>query len=310
MSVQVRSTAAAGAGWAVAVDAATFALSATFLVLLRLPKRLVARGDSFVADLRGGWVAFRSRRWVWTVVVYFAASNVLWAAWLALGPIVARDDLGGAAAWGTVLAAAGIGTLVGSLLATHVEPHRPLFFVAVTDALFALPLACLAATPSTLVIAAGTLLASAGMTVAASVWESTLQRRIPGESLSRVSAYDWFGSLVFSAVGLAVWGPIAGAIGVSTTLWLAFGLGLVGIVGLLSIPDVRRMSAAPRPGAASPSACGAAETARTTRRGSEGAGDIEPRLSPSGPAPYVTLDLCFSPHPDTLPCAGCSAPLS
>jgi hypothetical protein len=241
-------TAAAGAGWAVAVDAGTFALSAALLLLLRMPDRIVVRGESFLADLRAGWDAFRSRRWVWTVVAYFAVGNVLWAAWLALGPIVAREDLGGAAAWGTVLSAAGIGTLLGSLLATHVEPQRPLFFVAVTDALFALPLACLAATPSTLVIAAGALLASAGVTVAASVWEATLQRRIPGESLSRVSAYDWFGSLVFSAVGLAVWGPIAGAIGVSAALWLAFAIGVVVIAALLSVPDVRHMSApAPQP---------------------------------------------------------------
>ena len=46
-----------------------------------------------------------------------------------------------------------------------------------------------------------------------SVWESTLQRHIPAESLSRVSAYDWFGSLAFYPLGLAVWGPIADAAG-------------------------------------------------------------------------------------------------
>ena len=33
------------------------------------------------------------------------------------------------------------------------------------------------------------------------VWESTLQAHVPAESLSRVSAYDWFGSLAFSALG-------------------------------------------------------------------------------------------------------------
>jgi MFS family permease len=239
--------AAAGAGWALAVDAATFALSAACLALLRLPKRLILEAGSFVADLRDGWEAFRSRRWVWTFVAYFAAGNVLWASWLALGPIVARNNLGGAAAWGTVLAAAGIGTLVGSLLATHVEPGRPLLFVAVTDALFALPLACLAGTTSVVILAAGALLSSVGVTVAASVWESTLQRRIPRESLSRVSAYDWFGSLVFSAFGLAAWGPIAGAIGVSAALWLAFGLSVVVILGLLSVPEIRYVREAPQP---------------------------------------------------------------
>jgi hypothetical protein len=41
-----------------------------------------------------------------------------------------------------------------------------------------------------------------------SVWESTLQRHIPAESLSRVSAYDWFGSLAFYPLELAVWGQL------------------------------------------------------------------------------------------------------
>lgn len=236
--------AAAGAGWAVAVDAVTFALSAACLGLLRISARAVAEASTFLADLREGWDAFRTRRWVWTFVAYFAAGNVLWGAWLALGPIVAKDDLGGAAAWGTVLAAAGIGTLIGSVLATQVDPSRPLLFAAIADALFALPLACLAATPSVSVVVAGALLSAVGVTVAASVWESTLQRQIPGESLSRVSSYEWFGSLAFAPIGVAVWGPVAGAIGISAALWLAFGLAGVTILALLSVPDVRRLTAA------------------------------------------------------------------
>ena len=157
--------------------------------------------SSFVADLREGWVAFRSRRWVWTFVLYFAIVNLLWGAWGALGPVVADRDLGGAAAWGTVLAAMGVGALAGSLLATRVKPRRPLVFVALTDGLFALPLAFLAAAPPVPLIACGALLSGAGMALAISVWESTLQRHIPGESLSRVSSYDWFGSLAFYPLG-------------------------------------------------------------------------------------------------------------
>jgi hypothetical protein len=39
-----------------------------------------------------------------------------------------------------------------------------------------------------------------------SVWESTLQARVPAESPGRVSAYDWFGSLAFNPVGMAICG--------------------------------------------------------------------------------------------------------
>ncbi|HEY6761484.1 MAG TPA: MFS transporter [Baekduia sp.] len=242
--------AAAGAGWAIAADAATFAVSAACLLLLRVPARAVARSTSFVADLREGWVAFRSRRWVWAVVAYFAIANLLWGAWSALGPVVAARDLGGAAAWGTVLAAMGVGALLGSLLATQVNPRRPLVFVALMDGLFALPLGFLAAAPPVALLACGALLAGAGMMLAISVWESTLQRHVPGESLSRVSSYDWFGSLAFSPLGLAIWGPVAAAIGISVSLWLAFGLSVAAIAALLSVPDVRHLPAAPAPAAA------------------------------------------------------------
>jgi MFS family permease len=180
--------AAAGAGWAIAVDAGTFAVSAACLVLLRVPARVPAQPSSFAADLREGWVAFRSRRWVWTFVLYFAVANLLWGAWSALGPIVSERDLGGAAAWGTILSALGVGALVGSLIAARVKPRRPLLFAALTDGLFFVPLAFLAVAPPVPLIACGALLSGAGMALAISVWESTLQRHVPGESLSRVSS--------------------------------------------------------------------------------------------------------------------------
>jgi MFS family permease len=239
--------AAAGAGWAIGIDAVTFALSAACLAMLRVPKRVAAQRSSFVADLREGWVAFRSRRWIWTFVGYFAIVNLLWGAWGVLGPIVAERDLGGAAAWGTILAAMGVGALAGSLLAAHVKPRRPLLLAALTDALFVLPLAFLAAAPPVPLIACSALLAGAGMALTISVWESTLQRHVPGESLSRVSSFDWFGSLAFYPLGLAVWGPVAAVIGISGSLWLAFGLAVALTMALLSVPDIRHLPAAAPP---------------------------------------------------------------
>src|SRR5215218_6953009 len=235
--------AAAGAGWAIAVDALTFAVSAACLAMLRVPPRAAAERSSFVADLREGWVAFRSRRWVWSFVAYFAAVNLLWGAWGTLGPIVAERDLGGAAAWGAILAAMGVGALAGSLIAVRVKPSRPLLFAALVDGLFALPLAFLAAGPPVPLIASGALLSGAGMALSISVWESTLQRLIPPEALSRVSSYDWFGSLAFYPLGLAVWGPIAALIGISVSLWLAFGLAVVLTLMLISVPEIRRLPA-------------------------------------------------------------------
>jgi MFS family permease len=235
--------AAAGAGWAIAVDAATFAVSAAFLARLRAAGRPQRESATFLADLREGWSAFRARRWVWSIVAYFAVANMLWGAWSALGPIVADRDLGGAAAWGTVLAAVGLGALVGSVLATRARPRRPLVLVALTEALFAVPLAALAAAAPAPLLVCAAFLSGAGMMLGNSVWESTLQRHVPAESLSRVASYDWFGSLAFRPLGLALWGPLAGVMGISSALWLAFGLFIAGVAALLALPDTRRLQA-------------------------------------------------------------------
>jgi MFS family permease len=239
--------AAAGAGWAIAADAATFAASAACLLALRLPSSVPAVSVSFLLDLHEGWAVFSSRTWVWAFVSYFAIANVFWGAWSSLGPVVADQDLGGAAAWGAILAVMGVGAFLGSLIATQVGPARPLILVAAAEGLLALPLAFLAASSIVALIAVGALLSGIGLMVGMSVWESTLQRHIPAEALSRVSSYDWFGSFAFYPVGLAIWGPISAAIGIHSSLWLAFALFIVSILALLAVPDVRRLPRVPAP---------------------------------------------------------------
>lgn len=234
--------AVAGAGPTIAAGAAMYGISAACLIRLLPPTQAAAGAGTFLADLRDGWVAFASRRWVWTVVAYFGVGNIVWSAWLVLGPVIAFHRLGGAAVWGTIASGVGIGALIGSVLATQVKPRRPLLFFAIVDGLFVLPLACLAASMSVVVLVAGALVSGVGMTIGASVWESTLQRHVPGESLSRVSSYDWFGSLVFAPLGLAIWAPIAAFTGTGKALWVAFGIGVAAVLALLTVPEIRRLT--------------------------------------------------------------------
>jgi uncharacterized membrane protein len=237
--------ASTSAGWALAVDAVTFGVSAVFLSRLRLPSSVGRGTTSFLVDLKEGWSAFRSRTWVWTLVAFVAIGNMVWGAWSALGPVVADRELGGAAAWGTVLAAMGVGALGGSLVATQANPRRPLVVFALMGILLSVPLAFLAAGVPVPLLALGALLSGGAIMLGNSVWESTLQRHIPTESLSRVSAYDWFGSLAFSPLGLAIWGPIAAAVGLGTALWIAFSIQIATTLALLTVPEIRRLPAAP-----------------------------------------------------------------
>jgi predicted MFS family arabinose efflux permease len=233
--------AAAGAGYALAIDAASFGVSAALLAGLRLPAHVRREASTFLADLKDGWGAFRSRAWVWSIVLSASLGNILWGAWSSLGPVVAENDLGGAAVWGAVLGAMGVGAFAGALAGIRVRPHRPLRLAISASSMFAAPLAMLAAGAPAPLVGFGALLAGAGMMLGGSIWESTLQRRIPTESLSRVSAYDWFGSLAFRPLGLIVWGPIAAAIGIHEALWFAAILLFAAILAPLAVREVRTM---------------------------------------------------------------------
>jgi MFS family permease len=233
--------ATAGAGWAMAIDAATFLLSAAFLARLSLPAHVPVAARSFAADLRDGWDVFRSMTWVWTFVACATVGNLLFATWHVLGPVVAQAELGGAAAWAAIVAGFGAGSLLGGVLALHVDPARPLLVATAAVIPFALPLAFLAIVAPVPVLTAAAFVAGAGLMVSNTVWETTLQRHVPPESLSRVSAYDWFGSMALQPVGLALWGPVAELAGTSTAIWTAFGLHLASIIALFAVREIREL---------------------------------------------------------------------
>jgi MFS family permease len=239
--------ATAGAGWAMAIDAATFLVSAAFLSRLRLPEPEALPVSSFMADMRVGWDVFRSLTWVWVFVLSAAIGNVLAGAWNVLGPVVAQHELGGAAGWAAAVAAFGAGSLAGGVLALHVDPPRPMLVVTLALLPYTIPLALLAVHAQLAPLAAAAFVAGAGLMLSNTLWETAIQRHVPPESLSRVSAYDWFGSMALQPVGLALWGPVSAAVGTTTALWVAFALGTASVVVLLCVRDIRTLPRIPRP---------------------------------------------------------------
>ncbi|HEX3806706.1 MAG TPA: MFS transporter [Gaiellaceae bacterium] len=232
---------AAGPGWALAVDAATFGASALFLSRLRLPPHVKLAPQSFLSDLRDGWREFTARTWVWVIVIAASLGNMFTSFFAVLGALVSKESLGGALAWTLILVGMSVGSLGGGFIALRVRVRRPLLFGASLVSLVGLPLALLALRLPALVVAAGAVLAGGGNMVFNSLWETTLQQRIPRASLSRVSAYDWFGSLAFQPLGLAIAGPLAAGLGLSTTLWIAFAGTLVVSGMCLATPSVRQL---------------------------------------------------------------------
>jgi hypothetical protein len=62
---------------------------------------------------------------------------------------------------------------------------------------------------------------------------------VPPSELSRVSSWDYLGSLVLLPLGQGLAGPLAAQIGISTTLYGAGGLLLVLTLAVLAVPAVR-----------------------------------------------------------------------
>ncbi len=236
---------AVGPGWALGIDAVTFAVSAVFLAMIALPPHTPVEQQSFITDLREGWDDFRSRTWLWTTVASVTVGNMMFAAYFVLGPLVAERELDGAASWALIVSGFGAGLVLGGLLLLRFDPQRPALAATIAVTFYTLPLAFLAIPAPAAVTAAGGLLAGAGLAVANNLWETTQQRHVPPELLSRVSSYDWFGSLAAVPIGMLLWGPVAENIGVSTALWIAFALQLVSILVLFAVREIRELPARP-----------------------------------------------------------------
>jgi MFS family permease len=245
--------ATAGPGWVFGADALTFAVSALSLFALRLPLRVRnPDGAGFLAELAGGWREVVSRRWLLAAIVTFGFSNVTMAPVYVLGPIIAKEHLGGAAAWGFIVTALGVGGLFGSLVALRWKPRHPLVTSFSLAMSFSLPLLALAAPlPLPLImLAAG--ISSAVIDLTNAWWYTVIQRHIPPQALSRVSSYDWLASIVFQPIGFSAAGPIAGLAGVPATLIGAAVLGAAANLAVLTIRAVRQLTwtEAPAPGSA------------------------------------------------------------
>jgi MFS family permease len=235
----------AGPGWALAVDSASYAVSAWFLAQLRLPAHISLPAQSFLSDLHDGWREFVARTWVWLIVMAASFGNLFTAIFGVLAAVVAKEHLGGAFAFTEILVGLSAGSLLGGFLSLRVHFRRPLYVGSALTAFLGVPTALLAVHAPALVVACGTFLAGTGNMVFNSLWETALQRNVAPAALSRVSAYDWFGSLAFQPVGLAVAGPLAAGLGTSATLWIA-SVGSVVIAGILvATPSVRAVTSHP-----------------------------------------------------------------
>ncbi len=256
--------AAAGPGWALALCGIGMLATVPLLLSIRgarepvrpgtgeAAKSEAAAAPGMLTELREGWSEFRSHTWLWVIVAQFCIVMMAWyGAFSVLGPVVAREHLGGAAAWGAITAADSLGLIAGGLVSLRFTPGRPMLFVVLTGAAVAIsPLSLAMVLPLPAVCAASF---SLGVFVEMMMvqWTVALARKIPPDKLARVSSYDALGSVMAMPAGALIAGPLAAAIGVSSAQYAAAAAIIVASALALVPRDIRTMrsDAAPPPAA-------------------------------------------------------------
>ncbi len=227
---------------AIVVDATTFFASATLIASMRIAGTVRAATKSVVGDLRDGWREFISRPWVVAIIASFGLFQLTYfPALLVLGPTVARDQLGGAAGWGTILAIESLGAVAGGLLALRLKVLRPLIWSELVVVPAGFLLFALAVPLPLAAIAAVGLVVGMGFALGENLYVTAFQRNIPEHALSRISSYDWFGSVALNPIGYALIGPVAAAIGIQETLIIAGILNVLTCFLVVLVPSVRRI---------------------------------------------------------------------
>ena len=234
--------AAVGSGWAIAVDAATFAVAALCYSRLRVPHVRPEHKPSMLRDLGEGAREVLSRTWLWVLIgqaliyhlVYGGAQGVL-------GPIVVGDRFG-RAAWGWSMAALMAGFVVGGLVTLRWRPRRALLVGTTALALTgAFPLA-MAWSPTTAGVLLGAFLHGFGLEIFSVWWDTSIQQQVPADRLARVYSFDLVGSFAMRPLGLAVTGPVAEAFGEARWL-VVVGLVMTGtsLAAAALVPSVRQL---------------------------------------------------------------------
>jgi hypothetical protein len=211
------------------VDAATYLVSGVALATVAWP--VVAprpARTSFVSDLASGWREFSSRRWVLVPVLQMTVINAAVSAFMSvLGPAVSKESGWGLPGWSALVTAHTVGLVVGSVLAMRVGLRRPMLWAVCLAGAEAMPLLLLGFGGPLVVVLVAMFVTALVMDVYSVVWDSTIQRGVPEDALSRISSYDMLASFSGAPLGVALVGVLLGHFAPATVLLWCGGVVLV-----------------------------------------------------------------------------------
>ena len=235
-----------GSGWAIAVDSVSLIIAGLLVFSMRDVSSRHSSGESTFADLAHGWRVFWSYRWVVVIVGAFSFVIMVWrGAEEVMGPVLAREVYGGAAGWAFIMVFQSVGLLLGAVVASKLRVRRPLVVGMVAMLTLPLWLVTLAFELPIGWVALGSFACGVSLELLAVWWFTAMQTNIPRDALSRVSAYDAMGSLMFGPIGLAISGPLIVSVGANEAFLIAAAVATAAILGSLLFRSVRQLSSEP-----------------------------------------------------------------
>lgn len=239
----------AGSGWAIALDAATFAAAAYFFHRLEVAPLPAGGADtharSLLGDLHDGAREVLRHTWLWLLILQATLYHLFYGGVQGvLGPIAVRESWD-EAAWGWALAALMTGFMAGGLVSLRFRPRRMLRVGTLMLPLTACFPAAIALGDSLTVLLVGAFLHGFGLEIFSVNWDLSIQQNIAPDKLARVYSFDLMGSFLARPVGLALVGPVSALTGITTWLWVCAAVMAGSALTAAAVPSVRRLERRP-----------------------------------------------------------------
>lgn len=239
--------AAFGTDVAFALDAATFAISALLLAVMRARPAPPGERSGMLGEIVEGLRYAAGQAWIWVTMVAAAVSLLFaFAAYEVLLPLIVKEEMGRTAdVFGWIVAASGLGGVVGALVTSRWTGSKrvTLMYLAWGTGVFAFSIVAVSRAP--LLTAAAGFLCGFLFELGTVYWVTLLQELVPERLLGRVRALDFLVSYALLPAGYAIVGPLADAWGSTRVLLVGSVVGgAVWFIGLV-LPRVRDPDRAP-----------------------------------------------------------------
>ncbi|MFP5370611.1 MAG: MFS transporter, partial [Actinomycetes bacterium] len=178
-----------------------------------------------LADVREGFVYMVRTPWLLATLLYASLMLLVFIGpFEVLVPFAIKDAGGGPGQHAAVLMAFGVGGAAGSLVVASLRlPRRYLTVMNLLWGVGCIPIVVFGLGAQLWVMVAAGAVMGATFQAGMVIWGTLLQRRVPAALLGRVSSLDFFVSLSFMPLSMALAGTVGELVGL-TTVFLVAGI--------------------------------------------------------------------------------------